>query len=395
MNIFNLFGKLTLDNSDYVNKLTNAKKLSRQETAKIKKQFKEMSDANIQALKAIDNAFLQGKISITEYNAKVDELKRKQQEITDASNNLGITSKKSALAMIGGWTAILAVIMKVVSGIKNAIMNTTEYAGTIKDLAQVYGKTYKQIQEVNYLAQESGKSAEWALKRAQSSGLEYWEVLGLTNEQYKEMIANAKDMGIILEDEVIDKADMLGDRISQLKYQWQAVLTGLLAGDEGAEENMRQFFVRVGDMVKEYAPTVVNFGVQLILQILIGVVQQAPQILLDFWYAVQDAMLKIDWIDLIWNILKGLGELIVNSIINNLFGWLRFFGVDIPQVDFTSGSNNTPTIDTGTDYEISENVNQELTIKIESNGVTANDKAVASSLEDLIDEKLGRLLGGV
>lgn len=338
MNIFNLFGKLTLDNSDY--------------------------------------------------NNKIDDAKKKNTE-------LNTNTKKMSLSAVASWTAIVAVIMKLVSGIKNAIMNTTEYAGTIKDLAQVYGKTYKQIQEVNYLAQESGKSAEWALKRAQSSGKEYWEVLGLTNEQYKEMITNAKDMGIILEDEVIDKADMLGDRISQLKYQWQAVLTGLLAGDKGAEENMRQFFVRVGDMAKEYAPTIVNFGVQLILQILIGVVQQAPQILLDFWYAVQDAMLKIDWIDLIWNILKAVAEFFINKIINSLIGWLRIFGVDVPQVDFTSGSSNTPTIDTGTDYEISESVTQELTIKVESNGVTENDKAVASSLEDLIDEKLGKLLGGM
>ena len=38
---------------------------------------------------------------------------------------------------------------------------------------------------------------------------------------------------------------------------------------------------------------------------------------------------------------------------------------------------------------------EELTIRVESNGVTSNDKAVANSLEDLIDEKLGKLLGGM
>lgn len=283
MNIFNLFGKLTLDNSDY--------------------------------------------------NKGIDEAKNKNNELEKSTN-------KMSLGAVAGWAAIVAAIMKGVSAIKDAIMNTTEYAGTIKDLAQVYGKTYEQIQEVNYLAQESGKSAEWALKRAESSGQEYWEVLGLTNEQYKEMIANAKDMGIILENEVIDRADMLGDSISQLKYQWQALLTGLLAGDEGAEENMRQFFVRVGDMVEEYAPTVVNFGVQLILQILIGAVQQSPQILSDFMYALQDAFLKINWIDLIWNILRAVAEMFVNNVIDAVAGWLRVFGVDVPQVDFTSSSNS-------------------------------------------------------
>lgn len=323
-----------------------------------------------------------------EYQVKLESAKKQAKETSKStiSNNL---------KTVASWVGITASVATLISTMKNLVYNTTEYAGSVKDLAQVYETTYQNVQELNYMAQESGKNAEWVLRKAQSSGESYAEILGLTNEQYAEMVENAHQMGIILEDEVIDRADMLGDAISQLKYQFQAVLTGLLAGEDGADENLRAFLQRAGNVVKQYAPAVINFAVQLLLEVAVAFVTQFPAIATELVYAIQDALFSVDWLGLLWDLIKGIGELIINSIINGLLGWLRWFGVDVPQVDFGVGESTSMSNLGANDYEVTESVTQELTIKVESNGVTANDKAVAGSIEDLIDEKIGKMLGGI
>lgn len=325
-----------------------------------------------------------------EYQVKLQKIKKQAKDTSDSTiiNNL---------KTVASWLGITASVATLISTMKNLVYNTTEYAGSVKDLAQVYETTYQNVQELNYMAQESGKNAEWVLRKAQSSGESYAEILGLTNEEYAEMVANAHEMGIILEDEVIDRADMLGDAVSQLKYQFQSVLTGLLAGEEGAEDNLRAFLKRVGDTVSQYMPAVVNFGVQILIEVFVGLVNYLPTFAVELATTLLDAIVNIDWLGIFASIGLSLIEFFINAIIQAFTFWLKWFGIDIPQVDLGGAGGYGGAISNigANDYEITESVTQELTIRVESNGVTANDKAVADSLENLIDEKLGKMLGGI
>ncbi len=336
MNLFNLYAKLTLDDSDYTVKINEAKKQSDNFTAK-----------------TISNG----------------------------------------VKTVASWVGVTASIAVVVRTFKNLIHSTTEWAGSIKDLAQVYGMTYEQIQEVNYLAQESGKNAEWAIRKAQSSGQEYWEVLGLSNEEYREMIANAHEMGIILSDELVDGADQLGDAISQLKYQWQAVLAGLLAGDVNAEANLQKFFDRFFATVEKFTPAIIQFVVKLLLRLAVALVQYIPQLVGLLINEVINAIFSVNWLQVGIDIIKAIIQGVINGLGELLFGWIGdIFGFEIPKLDLGVGGGK---LDVGSSYEITERTTQELTIRLESDGVTANDKAVVGGLENLIDEKLGKLLGGM
>lgn len=320
------------------------------------------------------------------YKTQIEEAKKQTESVATTTEK---TSLKTALS----WGAIGASVLVVVNKIKDLMYNTTEWAGAIKDLAQVYGMTYEQIQEVNYLAQESGKNAEWAIRKAQSSGQEYWEVLGLTNEEYQEMITNAREMGIILKDDLVDGADRLGDQISQLKYQWQAVLAGLLAGDVNAEENLSKFFDRVMEFAEEFMPVAIQFSIRLLKELALALIKYAPQLIVQLIDEIINIIYEIDWIELGINIMKAIMQGVLNVLSHTFLGWLKIFGIEPPKVDLGLGGSSS--IDTGTSYEINEKVQEELTIRVESSGVTSNDKAVANSLEDLIDEKLGKLLGGM
>lgn len=368
MNLFDLVAKLTLDDSDYVNGISNAKKSADGLAASTGKSSKS-------------SALAMGTVGVA------------AADVTSKIKTLTTTSIASGLKTAAGWAGIALGVGAVVTALKDAIYNTTEWAGGIKDLAQVYGMTYTQIQEVNYLAQESGKNAEWAIRKAQSSGQEYWEVLGLTNEEYQEMIAYANEMGIILSDDLVDGADRLGDQISQLKYQWQSLLAGLLAGDTNAGENLQRFFDRLMAFLEEFAPVVVQFAVKLLVNIAVAALRILPQLTAELINAVIDTIFSINWWEVGWNVIKSIVQGIINGLLNLGLGWLaKLFGFEVPQIDLGVGQSS---IDVGNNYEITERSTQELTIRVESNGVTANDKAVANSLETIIDKKIGEMLGGI
>lgn len=320
-----------------------------------------------------------------EYVSELQEVKQKTTEIATETKKTATSTKLS-------WAAIGASIGAIAKQIYDIMYNTTEWAGAIKDLAQVYGMTYEQIQEVNYLAQESGKNAEWAIRKAQSSGKEYWEVLGLTNEEYKQMIAYANEMGIILNNDLIEGADVFGDKISQLKYQWQSVLASLLAGDENAEKNLSMFFDRFGQFLEEFVPQGVVFAVRLFRQVGLAIVDIAPTLITELIDVCIENLFSFDWVTIGLKlgsaILQGVANIIIEGI-NTLFGWM---GVDIPRLDLGIGSGANLN---NQQYEITTRSTEELTIRLESNGVTSNDKLVVNSLEDKIDEILGRKLGGV
>lgn len=368
MNLFNLVAKLTLDDSDYVNGISSAKKSADSLAASTGKSSK-------------GSALAMGTVGVA------------AADVTSKINTLTTTSIASGLKTAAGWAGVALSVSAIVTSLKDAIYNTTEWAGGIKDLAQVYGRSYTEIQEVNYLAQESGKNAEWALRKAQSSGMEYWEVLGLTNEQYQEMIGYANEMGIILGDDVIDGADRLGDQISQLKYQWQSLLAGLLAGDENAEENLQKFFDRIMAFLEEFMPVIMQFVAKLLVNIAVAAVKLVPQLTVEIINVLIDTIFSINWVEVGWNIIKSIVQGIINGFLKLGLGWLgKLLGFEVPQLDLGVGQSS---IDVGNNYEITERSTQELTIKVESNGVTANDKAVANSLETIIDKKIGEMLGGI
>lgn len=339
INIFNLVGKLILDDSEY------------------KKKIEEAKGENKKLLQ--------------------EELKARQETA-------------------GKWAAVIAAVGAVVNIMKSLIYNTTEYAGSVKDLAQVYEQTYQTVQELNFVAQESGKNAEWVLRKAMNSGRSYAEILGLTNDEYAEMVAQAHELGLVMEDEVLDRADVLGEKLASLKYQWQSVLIGLLAGEEDAPANLEAFFERFIETAYRFLPMFSEFTVKLLTQVTIALVEYLPMLVADLSTAIVGDLIK-NLPKTLWELVKAILETAINGLIWSTFGWvIDLFGGKKPQVDLGGGSSYSNELSFApNDYEITERVDQNLLIEVRSEGVTANDKDVASSLEDLIDEKIGKMLGGI
>lgn len=318
------------------------------------------------------------------------------QEAKEKAKGFDKEAVKATLNTALGWVAVRQAIVGTIKKMGELMYNTTEYAGSIKDLAQVYETTYQNVQELNYIAQESGKNAEWVLRKARSSGQSYAEVLGLSNEEYQEMIANAKEMGIILENDVIDRADMLGDQISQLKYQWQAVLTGLLAGNEDSEQQLSAYFERVGAFIEQHLPTAVRFTAKLLLQLVTSLVKLAPQIVGDLISELVDVAIDIifdfDWYKVGWNLGIAVSEGIINIIPKVLNKLLGKVGIKIPTLNLDSFKMDTGTLVGDNSYNYStnnsnsSNITNNTTITIEAKD--ANAREIANEVSRILSTQI-------
>lgn len=396
MNIFNLIAKLTLDDSTYISKIVSNSTLTQQQTEKIKQKLEQMQKTTEKAIRLTAQAFAEGKIGLEDYSQKMSQLQSRQRQLEESAKQLGVANKKMSLSSVISWTAIATAVVGVIRKMGQLMYSTTEYAGSIKDLAQVYETTYQNVQELNYIAQESGKNAEWVLRKARSSGQSYAEVLGLSNEEYQEMIANAKEMGIILENDVIDRADMLGDQISQLKYQWQAVLTGLLAGNEDAEEQLSAYFERVGAFIEQNLPTAVQFTAKFLLQLVTSLVKLAPQIVGDLISELVNVAIDIifdfDWYKVGWNLGLAVSEGVINIIPKVLNKLLGKVGIKIPTLNLDSFKMDTGNLVGDNSYNYStnnsnsSNVTNNTTITIEAKD--ANAREIANEVSRILSTQI-------
>lgn len=344
MNIFNLFGKLTLDTSDYEKGIDTAK---------------------------------QGNASLE----------------TNTAKTTGAVAIK--------WAAVATAVLAVANGIKKLIVSTTQYADNIKNMAQIYGYTVQEIQEMQSVAEQSGKSLERVLRGIRTNGQTAAEYLGLSNEEYAKMVQNAYDFNTILSTETLDAVDALGDRITYLKSSFKAVLVSVLADDEAAEQAVDSWFDNVSKLVEQYTPMIIKFTLKLAFTITKAIIRELPTIVTQIVDAFFTELFNINWFEAgkkigeaMWNGIKSAFKRF-GEMLGKLFGIKSSVGGDNTNLmqdysNFDIGSN---------DYEVTENVTQKIDVSLNVSGDgtavgESNAKIVGSALADSIDEILGRKLNG-
>ena len=340
MNIFNLFGKLTLDTSDYEKGINTAK----------------------------------------QSNAEL------------ASD----TQKKSGIVM-SKWAAVAAAVIAVANGIKKLVVSTTQYADNIKNMAQIYGYTTKEIQEMQSVAEQSGKSLERVLRGIRSSGQTAAEYLGLSAEEYNKMVQDAYKFNTILSDETLDRVDALGDRITYLKGAFKAVLVSALADDEASEQAVEMWFENLSATIEEYTPMIIRFVLKLVFTIVKSIIKELPTIVTQITESFFEELFKINWFEVgvkigeaLWNGIK--------STFKKLGEWLGITSGN-DSVDDMSLEDYSNFDLSSNDYEITENSTQKIDVSLSVTGDgtavgESNANVVGSALADTIDEMLGRKLNG-
>lgn len=328
-------------------------------------------------------------LDTSDYDKGIEEAKGKNSEFVESTG-------KSTAAAVAKWAAVAAAVAKVISTVKKLVVDSTQYADNIKNMAQIYGYSVREIQEMQSVAEQSGKSLERVLRGIKSSGQTAAEYLGLSADEYAAMVDEAYKFGTILKEDALNAVDALGDRITYLKGQWTAAITALLANEEGAEQALEAFFDNVGDFVEQYAPTIARFAVRLFQRIVLALVKVAPQIISDLIDAIIEEFFAVNWIEVGYNIITGIAKGIFKGIgrfFGKLFGINTESGTQAAQTQDFAGANIAAN-----DYEVTENVTQKIDVNLKYEGDTplaeSNAQAIGNVVAQQIDEILGRRLNG-
>ena len=381
-----------------------------------------------------------------EYDKGIDDAKKEGTDYADHVN------KKVSPAAVAGWAAIAAAVVAIIKKIADLAKASIDYADKVSDLAAQYGLATESIQEMQYIADQSSTSVEglasamtMLLNRAKEEG-EVFQQLGISvkdaNGNYKQMdelfyetvgalnnIENegersakmlevfgrsamsvgevvrksskelnamrqeAHDLGVILKRDTIQAASDFNDTLASLKLQGKSALAAILADEDGAEEKFQAFLDRLLEIAEKYLPLFVDFAVRLILQIGVAWQRISPKISNVIIDAFIDMIFETDWFEVGKEMGKSMAEGILNMITTPLRKVLDFFGVDMPEFDFTSEDRDFTT-STLKSYEITENSKQDITLKIEASGDTALSQETAEKTAEAIAPYIDKILGG-
>ena len=390
------------------------------------------------------------KLDKSDYDKNINEAKKEGEDFAED------TEKKVSPKAVLGWAAIAVAVAKVIQQVVKLAKESMNYADQIGNLAAQYGVTTDAISEMQYIADQSSTSIEgltssmsMLYNRAKQDGDTFkklgisvkdsngefkamdelfWETVGVLNdfdnegektaymldlfgrnansigevlrkdsEEIATMRQEAHDLGIVLDEETIQYASDFNDTMARLKLQGQSALASLVAGAPDAEKRLQDFFDKVLEMLEEYAPAFVSFFVKLLTQTAIALIRIAPSLVIDIVIAVQDTILNINWVQFGIDIGKAILNGIINSLIAPFRGLLKLFGVDVPKIDIFGSDENADyltDIDTGGEYEISENVRQDINVRVEASGDSTVSKETAEKTAEALAPYIDKILGG-
>ena len=342
-------------------------------------------------------------LDTSDYDKKITEVKGKNIEV---SNN---TKKQIGIGAVAGWTALAAAIVAVIKQIVQLGVQTAQYADQIGDVAQKWGFSTQEIQEFDYWATMNGttleslltgmrglvnqaeagseafaklgisvRNSDGTLKDQKTlfletitalqgienqternalqfeifgrAGIELGQIIDKSKEELEGLSQEAEDLGLIISEDAINWAGTFNDKIDQIKLGFKSALAELLAGTPEAEERFIEFINNLQEMLISYIPKFAGF----IVEFVVNGVTQTIRLLPSLIQNVINALINIDWIQVLWNLIMAIGEALLNLfkiIINNLVSKLTF-GLVGPVFDVSTPSSLPDT--SGVEQSISD-----------------------------------------
>lgn len=451
MDLFNLFGRLTLDKSSYEHALKESGQITKEQATKIKSTFDDMSKKNVQAMKDIIQQLERGEVSLEEYRKKVEEIKKSQLDLDVTTGEFGIKSGKSIGLALTKWLAVGAAIVAGTTAIYSQIKATIDYANRVGDLAKNYSLTNKELQEFDYWATLNGTTVDEvvnsmkslvtntvsgadkfaklgialkdsagqtknqrdlfldtldALNKVESqternayilelfgdSGININQILSKSREELEALTAQGEKLGVFISDEAIENATNFNAELAVLGKQWQGLLASIFNDEDDVEAKVDQFIETVSEKIAVALPKIIKIGVTIIEALVRGVLLGLPKLI----SSVIDAINDIDWFRLGWEIIKailgGVWEGLKNSFLWSIGrGWLW----DIPEANVTTTDNQITAITNTGRVERTETVNEtlDISLRVESDGTNAGQENL-DVVSDLVVDKINKILGG-
>ena len=266
MNLFNLSAKLTLDKSDYENKINDAKKEG--------KDFSEKTEKQIGIISA--NAWVQLGTKVVEVAKKIAEASLETlnyaDNIGDLAEKWGFTTKEiqefDYWATMNGTT--LESLLTGMRGLVNQAeaganafnvlgISVKDNNGNLKNQKQLFLETIDALQKIPNQTERNALQFE-IFGRA---GIELGQVINRSASELQELSNQAEEFGIILDEKTINSAGDFNDVLDRLKLQGKTAFAGLITGAEDGERKFKVFLDNISIAIEKLSPAFAKLGTQL------------------------------------------------------------------------------------------------------------------------------------
>lgn len=395
MNVFNLFAKLTLDDSSYKKNIEEAKG----KNAEFEKSTKKTSLAAKIGWAAVATAVVAiiGKIKnlaleTINYADSFGDLGAKLSMSTDSVQEFNYIAGQLS-TNLDTLTSTMTVMYNKARENDDAFakigVSVTDTNGELKSMDDLF---YETVGAMNGMESDSERTAAM-LDVFGRSALQIGEVLNTDVDTLKAMGQEAHDLGIVISEDLTEKAGAFNDKMDEFKLRGKGILAEMLLGEGGAELNAK-FDRFINDFMVGFEnvfPKFMNFIIQLLAKLITSLAKMLPVLVPTFI----KALLDINWLDVGWQIGKaiflGIWEILKKSL-GALIGYGWLWGGDTPSTptdtsytanDVVSGTVNETKTSTKVDLNI--NVSGETAIS------QANAETIAETLLPYIDKGLGRV----
>lgn len=359
MNLFNLSAKLTLDKSDYEEKIQDAKKES--------KHFSEKTEKQIGIISA--NAWVQLGSKVVELSKQIAKASLETinyaDNIGDMAGKWGFTTREiqefDYWATMNGTT-----IESLLTGMRGLVnqaeaganafkvlgVNVKDNNGNLKGQKQLFLETLDALQKIPNQTERNALQFE-IFGRA---GIELGQIIGRSASELEELSRQAEEFGIILDEKTINSAGDFNDVLDRLKLQGKTAFAGLITGAEDGEEKFNEFMDNIIIGLEKLTPAITQVGTTLAGALIEGF----GKFLVDrLWGAIQWAVGK-GWI---WGDKKG----------DNFFENLFYSGIN-PSGGLIDNTPTTSIFESQSNMSSSnDNSTTNVTVNMTSSGYTSED----------------------
>lgn len=394
MNIFELSAVLTLNKTDYEKGLDESEKKGNSWADKLQNVIGSKSVATFaligKAVLEVAKKINQLMLDTINYADSVSDLAAKYGLSTDSISEMQYIADQSSTSVEGLTSAMTMLYNRAKEDsdvFKELGVSVKDSNGNFKAMDELF---YETVGALNSLEDGNAKNA-YMLETFGRSAMSVGEVVRKSSEELAQMRQEAHDLGIVMSEETVQGASDFNDQMAVLKLQGKSALAELIAGTPDAEEKLQNFFDNVLVMLEGYAPKFVNFALRLVIQGAIAIIRISPSLASDIISVIIDTIFDINWLQVGIDIGKSILEGFLNiwgSLLN------KIPGVNIPKVDLGVGENYFEGIDTGEEYEISENVKQDITVKVEASGDSTVSEETAEKTAEALAPYIDKILGG-
>lgn len=375
MDLFNLTAKITLDTSDYENKINEAKQKGKEYADHTDKEVKTKS---VLAWTAIITAVVALTKKIVDLGkATIDYA----DNIQDMADKWGITTRQlqefeywatlngtSMEAMLNAMTRLTNQAQVNASAFKELGVSVKDENGELKDQKQLF------LEVVNALNKVENQTRKNALQFDifGRSGNEIAQVIKQGADNLQQLSDEAESLGIILSEKTIKSAGDFNDEMDKLRMQGRSAFAELIAGADGAEAKFDEFIANLEEKIQILAPVFAKIGAKLGAELLKGLVMFVAD---RVWGALQFVFGKgWLWGDKLWE-----GDNFLETLTTGMSGGLL-------------DAHSTVTNSTVNERTTTVNESLDISLSVESDGTVAGDKNL-DTISNLMVEKINKALG--